>query len=224
MNSRQFKSNMTNQIIQGFLNGGELFKKSLEVFWPTVNRRGFTEANMVLHFISGIRELFTNKILTTLIEVPFYGKDRLDGLVLLKSELSLELILIEAKRIKENNYDSAYQSIKRDVRRMLEIRRIADICNRIQDSNFRKVQIYPVYLSDVWIGNKSRSMEVIPYWKGEESPIFENWITECNKNMWQNGKVTYNQLLAIGPSFLVEKSKDQEWIKFEDSVNALLLR
>lgn len=166
---------MIGQLTRAFHRVADSYRRNLSVFWPTVESRGFTEQNQVHQFCKEAEHVLPSPVATYL-EVPFGGSDRLDGIVVNLIEEHPALVLLEAKRIKEGGYTSAYSEIDSDIKRLEDEERIQSICGRIMSpAYFATVHIYMVCLADVWVGNTKRSAEVVERWCDSASPICTGW-------------------------------------------------
>lgn len=210
-NNMQSDINIQN-IISVFQEMNQYFTSSLKIIWPTVGSRGFTESNMVQSFLFYCKSKF-NAIIYS--EVPFLYRSRIDGLAFIDFNQSAHILLIEAKRVKENQYNSAYFGIGRDTNRMLETDRIINILERIIKKDIISVTVQPIFLADVWVGNKNRSEEVKAKWesKNEQDSLFFCWETKFSDAIWrsESGKVKYHQMLAIGGAKYFYKNNENKW-------------
>ena len=196
---------MKERITRAFNQMATSYKNNLGIFWPTVGSRGITEANQVHEFCKAFESIDIGSF--SYLEVPFGERGRIDGVIIDPTETKPKLILIEAKRIKENGYNKAYESIKGDVKRLIETKvdddkdGIFDLAERADDSMRRNgIDVYFVYLADVWIGNKRGSFNVIPTW--ESKSLFNCW-RECemfvSDPVYESGgekRVEYRLLMA----------------------------
>src|SRR5574344_2028180 len=207
-------------IISSFKKTNEDFSKSINLIWPTVGSRGFTESNLVQSFLFYCKSMF-NAI--TYSEVPFGGKSRVDGIAFIDFTNTAPMLIIEAKRIKENQYNNAYDEIKKDTNRMLENARIIDILERINKKEICSVSVQPLFIADVWIGNKKRSEDVKAIWESKENQnsLFPGWRTAFSDVLWHSeySKAKYHQMLAIGNINMFHRNSLNKWELKEQSIS-----
>lgn len=200
-----------------FQHAQESYRRDLELFWPTVGSRGFTEQNQVHRFCKAAEKVLLDPVATYL-EMPFRkknddegSKDHLDGLIVNLVTGRPAIVLIEAKRITEGGYDHAYKEIAEDVARLREEDRISHLCMECirHHNRFPVIDVYFVYLADVWVGNKVRSGEVLKRWpdphpdksicKGWEKGTFLVSDPVYRDRNAEGKEVRYHLLLAIAP-------------------------
>lgn len=201
----------TEDIISSFKKTNQDFSKSINLIWPTVGSRGFTESNLVQSFLFYCKSMF-NAI--TYSEVPFGGKSRVDGIAFVDFTNTAHILIIEAKRIKENQYNNAYDEIKKDTSRMLETARIINILERINKKEINSVAVQPLFIADVWVGNKKRSEEVKEIWESKDkNSLFPGWRTDFSDVLWhsESGKVKYHQMLAVGNINIFYRNGSNKW-------------
>lgn len=213
-------------IKSAFDKGNSFFKESLNVFWPTVGSRGFTEANQVLSFLTGVNNVFDKSVISVLMEVPFGNISSLswiDGLALIKLNDTQRniLFLIEAKRIKENGYDHAYGSIKRDIKRYSDEDMICDFLKHsFEERPITEVTVVPIYLGDLWLRKKIRSSEAKRKWLKEADSLFPtDWKAYQSDILWGNANTNsdYIRLLAIGSNKSFKFNNSDKWERSEDA-------
>lgn len=194
-------------LISSFKKANDIFANSLKLMWPTVGSRGITEANLVHSFLSVLRNDFSA---ITYLEVPFGGNSRLDGLALVTNGTHGHMLLLEAKRIKENQYEKAYEQIKTDTKRMFETKRILSLLDRCE--SLSSVHIQQLFMADVWVGNKKRSEEVKEIWQNNnENALFYNWNKYFSVPLWESQKVKYHRMLATFNTTIFKKNEISEW-------------
>ena len=214
---------MIGQLTRTFHRVADSYRRDLSVFWPTVGSRGFTEQNQIHQFCKEAERVLPSPV-ATYVEVPFGGRDRLDGLVVNLNEEHPALVLLEAKRIKEGGYNSAYSQIAEDVKRMEDKGRVLEICKRIISADhFGVVYIYMACLADVWVGNTKRSAEVVELWCDAAWPLCVGWEDgtflasgPVYHGMSARGKdVEYRLLLGIGPEkFIFEPGRPEQLLRW----------
>jgi hypothetical protein len=107
----------------------------MKAFYPTIGTRGINEANLVHHFLIGLRSSLAGEDVVTWVESPFRRedksrkRDRLDGVAYAVGRKLR--FLIEAKRIKQGkarnatlNAEKAAEEIRADTERMGGLARI----------------------------------------------------------------------------------------------------
>jgi len=105
---------------------------------------------------------------------------------------------------------------------MLENARIIDILERINKKEIFSVSVQPLFLADVWIGNKKRSDNVKAIWESKENQnsLFPGWKTDFSDELWtsESGKVKYHQMIAIGNINTFHRNSLNKWELKEQSI------